>query len=72
MDTPANLMTPTIFAETVINKLKAFKVECIARDKTWAEDQKMGSFLSVSRGSDELPTFLEITYNGNSSGKYYF
>lgn len=71
MDTPANLMTPTIFAETVINKLKPFNVECIAHDKAWAEEQKMGSFLSVSRGSDELPKFLEISYNGNSSGNYY-
>lgn len=68
MDTPANLMTPTIFADTVTNKLKAFNVHCIAHDKIWAETQKMGSFLSVSRGSDELPIFLELSYNGNSSG----
>lgn len=71
MDTPANLMTPTIFAHTVTNKLKAFNIDCIAHDKRWAETQKMGSFLSVSSGSDELPIFLELTYNGNSNGSYY-
>lgn len=71
MDTPSNLMTPSIFVETVTNKLKAFNVECIAHDQAWAESKKMGSFLSVSRGSDEVPKFLELTFNGNSSGNYF-
>lgn len=33
---------------------------------------KMGSFLSVSRGSDEPPKFVEIHYNGlpDSSESY--
>lgn len=36
----------------------------LCRDKEWIESMKMGSFLSVSRGSDEPPKFLEIHYNG--------
>ena len=31
------------------------------RDRAWAEAQKMGSFLSVARGSDEPPVFLEVS-----------
>ena len=63
MESPANLMTPRIFAENVIQKLKN-RVEVVAHDRKWAEDQRMGAFLSVSRGSIEEPVFLELTYNG--------
>lgn len=34
------------------------------RDKSWAESKKMGSFLSVARGSAEPPVFLELHYSG--------
>ena len=37
-------------------------------DQKWAEEKKMGSFLSVSRGSDEPLKFLEVHYKGDSSG----
>ncbi|XP_077290823.1 cytosol aminopeptidase-like [Arctopsyche grandis] len=62
METPANLMTPTIFAETVANELEKLNVKITIRDQKWAEDKKMFSFLSVARGSDEPPKFLEIAY----------
>ena len=65
MDTPANLMTPTIFAENVskiLHVLTGVTVE--AHNEQWAREKCMGSFLSVSRGSAEPPVFLEITYNG--------
>ena len=42
------------------------KVE--AHDKAWAENMKMGSFLSVAQGSDQPPVFLELTYNGGKAG----
>lgn len=29
----------------------------------------MGAFLSVSKGSDELPVFLELHYNGAPDSK---
>uniref|UniRef100_A0A1L8E2M7 Cytosol aminopeptidase n=1 Tax=Nyssomyia neivai TaxID=330878 RepID=A0A1L8E2M7_9DIPT len=64
METPANLMTPTIFAEEVRKKLTPLGVEVVPHDKKWASDLGMESFLSVSKGSDEPPVFLEITYNG--------
>lgn len=62
-NTAANLMTPTIFAESVRAKMPS-NVEVIAHDKAWAVAQKMGSYLSVAQGSDQPPVFLELTYNG--------
>lgn len=38
----------------------------IVHDKAWAEQKKMGSFLSVSRGSIEEPKFVEIHYKGGN------
>jgi len=63
-DTPANLMTPTIFAQKTSELLTALGVMVKARDKSWAESKKMGSFLSVARGSCEPPVFLELSYSG--------
>ncbi|GFY67644.1 cytosol aminopeptidase [Trichonephila inaurata madagascariensis] len=64
MDTPANHMTPTIFVKTVKEKFKDTGVKLEVREKEWIESKKMGSFLSVSRGSEEDPKFLEFHYNG--------
>lgn len=64
MDTPANLMTPTIFAETVSARCVPLGVKAEAHDREWAAAKKMGSYLSVARGSEEPPVFLELTYNG--------
>lgn len=63
-DTPANLMTPTIFSQRVSEILTNLGVDVQVRDKSWAEQKKMGSFLSVARGSCEPPKFLEINYKG--------
>nr|ACJ05317.1 leucine aminopeptidase-like protein [Crassostrea gigas] len=66
MEMPANLLTPTKFAEIIKEQL-ADKCEVLVRDKDWAESMKMGSFLSVARGSVEPPVFLEIEYKGRQS-----
>lgn len=62
---PSNVATPTFFVEETI---KAFKgvdnVKVKAYDKKWAEEQKMGAFLSVAKGSDEPAKFLVIEYEG--------
>lgn len=65
-NTPANHMTPTIFAENV-SKNMAKSVEVVAHDRQWAEQERMGSFLSVSNGSAQPPIFLELTYRGDDS-----
>lgn len=63
-DTPSNLMTPTIFSQRVSEILTNLGVDVQVHDKSWAEQKKMGSFLSVARGSSEPPKFLEINYKG--------
>ncbi|RIB09118.1 cytosol aminopeptidase [Gigaspora rosea] len=69
-ETPANHMTPTIFAETVKSFLHDLSnIEIFIHDKEWAVQKNMGSFLSVARGSDEPLKFLEIRYNGGEKGQ---
>lgn len=69
MEAPANKMTPTIFGKIAKEKLgKLDKVQVTVRDQSWAESMKMGSFLSVSRGSSEPLRFVEVKYSGSKEG----
>lgn len=68
MKTPANLMTPQIFAENVAKRLEG-RAEVIAHDKAWAKEQGMGSYLSVAQGSIQPPIFLEITYKAGGDSQ---
>lgn len=67
-DTPANLMTPTIFveyAEDFLNDLKEIHVEVF--DSQFMKDNKMNLLLSVAQGSEQEPKLLKITYKGRNS-----
>lgn len=61
-DTPANHMTPTIFAEEARNLLECLGIEVKIHDQKWAAEEKMCAFLAVSNGSEEPPKFLEMKY----------
>ncbi len=62
---PGNMMTPTLFAEYAESILAdAHSTKLHVHGQQWIEAQKMGSFLSVARGSEEPPVFLEIEYDG--------
>ncbi|XP_035516783.1 cytosol aminopeptidase [Morone saxatilis] len=67
MEAPANHITPTAFANTIEEKLAAHaeRVTINKRSQAWIEEQQMGAFLSVSKGSEEPPVFLELHYNGS-------
>uniref|UniRef100_A0A2K5HL51 Cytosol aminopeptidase n=1 Tax=Colobus angolensis palliatus TaxID=336983 RepID=A0A2K5HL51_COLAP len=67
METQANEMMPTRFAEIIEKNLKSAnsETEVHIRTRSWIEEQAMGSFLSVAKGSDEPPVFLEIHYKGS-------
>ncbi|CAL8272241.1 unnamed protein product [Gadus morhua 'NCC'] len=67
MEGPANLITPTAFADTIEEKLAPYseRVTVHKRSQGWIEEQQMGAFLSVSKGSEEPPVFLELHYNGS-------
>jgi len=64
METPANLMTPTIFCETVTEKLAPLGVKCKTLGKEFILTEKMGAFWSVAKGSIEEPKMLKLEYNG--------
>ncbi|CEP07846.1 hypothetical protein [Parasitella parasitica] len=65
MTTPANLMTPKLFAEEVAYLLAGLEnVDILVHDEEWAARKKMNAFLSVARGSMEPLRFLEIHYKG--------
>lgn len=68
-ETPANKMTPTIFCEKVKENCAGLGIDVQIHDESWAESKKMGSFLSVTRGSKEPAKFLELTYTGNPNSK---
>lgn len=67
METPANLCTPIMFANTVRQRLEGLGVHVVAYGPLWARQQGMNSFLSVAKGSVEPPVFMEITYNGGGN-----
>ncbi|CAC5420989.1 LAP3 [Mytilus coruscus] len=68
MEMPANKLTPTIFSQIVSERLSnTKKVSVTVRDTEWIKSQKMESFLSVAKGSDEPPVFLEMEYKGTNS-----
>ncbi|CAM0142756.1 hypothetical protein VKS41_002684 [Umbelopsis sp. WA50703] len=69
METPANLMTPKIFAEEIAYLLAGLeKVEVIVRDEEWAKRQGMNALIGVAKGSEEPLRFLEIQYKGGKEG----
>lgn len=39
------------------------------REKAWIEEQGMGSFLGVARGSEEPPKFVEVHYRNGGDAK---
>jgi leucyl aminopeptidase len=60
---PGNYMTPTILAERAAAMAKEVGLECEILDRARCEELKMGSFLSVSLGSEEPPQFIHLRYN---------
>jgi len=67
-DMPANHCTPTylgVQALKLAKECKCIKTK-IMREKN-IEKMKMGAFLSVAKGSDEPPVFIEIQYTGNGN-----
>uniref|UniRef100_A0A8C5B2D5 Cytosol aminopeptidase n=1 Tax=Gadus morhua TaxID=8049 RepID=A0A8C5B2D5_GADMO len=68
MEGPANLITPTAFADTIEEKLAPYSERVTVHKRyvqSWIVEQQMGAFLSVSKGSEEPPVFLELHYNGS-------
>lgn len=65
-ETPANLLTPTSFAQTAVEILCKSGVNVEVKVSGWAESQNMNSFLAVAKASCETPIFLELSYYGGN------
>nr|CAD7569845.1 unnamed protein product [Timema californicum] len=67
MEMPGNLLTPTTFAQNIVDVLCKSGVNVEVKVKYWAEKHGMGGFLGVARGSCEPPVFLELSYHGGEN-----
>lgn len=65
-NSPANICTPKFLATKVSDVAKKLKQEIKIYDRKDILKIGMGAFLSVAKGSDEGPYFIELTYNGLS------
>jgi len=61
---PGNVCTPTYLANTAKKLAKDFKLGIEVLDRKQLEALKMGSFLSVTNGSDEPPKFIVLKHMG--------
>jgi leucyl aminopeptidase len=63
----ANVCTPTYLANTAKKLAKDFKFDVEILDRKQLEALKMGSFLSVTNGSEQAPKFIVLKHMGGKS-----
>ncbi len=68
-DMPGNRMNPKILAEETVKAAKGTKLKVTVWDKARIKKENMGSFLSVSLGSDAEPRFIMMEYKGAAASK---
>lgn len=67
---PANVCTPSYLADTARRLGRDWKLQVQVFDRRGIESLKMGSFLSVAKGSAQEPRLIVVKYNGGpKSGK---
>jgi leucyl aminopeptidase len=59
---PANDMTPSVIAK-IATDISHDKLKITVLDRTDIEKEKMGAYLSVTKGSDEPPKFIVVEYS---------
>ena len=64
---PPNICTPTYLATTAKQLGKEFKLGVEVLDRKQLEALKMGSFLSVTNGSDQPPKFILLRHMGGKA-----
>ena len=65
---PGNVCTPSYLADQAKDLAKKSGLKVQVLDKGQIEKLGMGSFLSVSKGSDEPPRFIVLEHNGGKKG----
>ncbi len=61
--TPANMLTPRIFADQAMKLARANGIKARALDLKGIAKEKMGALLAVAKGSSESPRFVILEYN---------
>ncbi|KAF7721337.1 hypothetical protein EC973_004855 [Apophysomyces ossiformis] len=70
MTSPANLMTPKLFADEVAYLLAGLEnTEVNVHDEEWAARHDMNALMAVAKGSKEPLRFLEIIYKGGKENQ---
>ncbi|WP_019141523.1 leucyl aminopeptidase [Noviherbaspirillum massiliense] len=64
---PSNVCTPTYLANTAKKLAKDYKFGIEVLDRRQLEALKMGSFLSVTKGSEEPPKFIILKHMGGKT-----
>lgn len=64
---PANICTPSYLADTARQIATDFKLKVEILSRKQMEALKMGSFLSVTQGSEQPPQFIVLKYTGASA-----
>ncbi|HEX8788644.1 MAG TPA: M17 family peptidase N-terminal domain-containing protein, partial [Telluria sp.] len=64
-----NVCTPTYLANTAKKLAGDFGFDIEVLERKQLEALKMGSFLSVTRGSDEAPKFIVLKHNGGKKNE---
>ena len=62
---PANVMTPTMMAETARQVAESAGLELDVMDRDRMQQHGMGAFLGVAQGSEEPPKLIVMTYRGD-------
>lgn len=65
---PSNVCTPSYLANQAKQLAKTYGFKCKIMDRAASEKLGMGSFLSVSKGSDKPPAFIELRHDGGKKG----
>jgi leucyl aminopeptidase len=64
---PPNVCTPTYLADTAKKLAKEFRLDVEVLDRKQLEALKMGSFLSVTNGSEQPPKFIILKHMGGKA-----
>jgi leucyl aminopeptidase len=64
---PSNVCTPTYLASTAKKLAKEYRFGIEVLDRKQMEALKMGSFLSVTKGSEEPPKFIVLKHMGGKA-----
>lgn len=67
MNELSNVLNPQTFPTVLEEKFAGTDVEINVLDKAKLEEMEMNGLLTVGRGSDHAPSFVELSYKGDAS-----